>query len=86
MREQVPDDDPDMRFFGPPHPGERLLSEMAEPVAGMKVRYVLRVVSGERARQIDIRQAQVIMEVMQWLRDHPGQHQQPDPGREETTR
>jgi hypothetical protein len=71
---------------GPPRPGDRLLSEMAEPVEGMKVRHVLPVVSGERTRKIDIRQAKVIMEVFQWLRDRPGQHQQPDPGREGTTR
>ena len=77
MLEPVPDDDPDMWFFGPPRHDERLLSQtLDEPADGMQVRYVFSVVSGERARQIDIRQAKAILEALEWLRDHPDQHKQ----------
>jgi hypothetical protein len=80
--EQVPADDEDMWFFGPPWPGEQLLSEtLPEPVEGVKVRYVLRVVSGDRAKQIEARQAAAILEVLKWLRDNPGQHEHAQPGK-----
>ena len=38
---------------------------------GMKVRIKLRVATGKRAKEIDARQAKAIMEVLQWLRQHP---------------
>jgi hypothetical protein len=38
---------------------------------GIKVRYKIRVATGKRAREIDARQAAVIMEVLQWLSQHP---------------
>jgi hypothetical protein len=47
------------------------LSEEQRP-DGIKVRYKLTVATGRRAREIDARQAAVIMEVLQWLSQHPG--------------
>jgi hypothetical protein len=44
-----------------------------ERPGGIKVRYKLRVATGKRAREIDARQAAVIMEVLQWLSQHPKQ-------------
>ena len=41
---------------------------------GIKVRFKIRVATGKRAREIDARQAKVIMEVLQWQRQ---QKQQP---------
>jgi hypothetical protein len=38
---------------------------------GIKVRYKLRIATGKRGREIDARQAAVIMEVLQWLSQHP---------------
>jgi hypothetical protein len=38
---------------------------------GIKVRYKIRVATGKRARELDARQAVVIMEVLQWLSQHP---------------
>ena len=38
---------------------------------GIKVRYKIRIATGRRAREIDARQAAVIMEVLQWLSQHP---------------
>jgi len=37
---------------------------------GIKVRFKIRIATGKRAKEIDARQAKVIMEVLQW------QHQQ----------
>jgi hypothetical protein len=37
---------------------------------GIKVRFKIRIATGKRARQIDARQAKVIMEVLQWQRQH----------------
>jgi hypothetical protein len=37
---------------------------------GIKVRFKIRVATGKRAREIDARQAKVIMEVLQWQRQH----------------
>ena len=46
------------------------LSEAERP-DGIKVRYKIRIATGKRAREIDARQAAVIMEVLQWLSQHP---------------
>ena len=46
------------------------LSEEERP-DGIKVRYKIRIATGKRAREIDARQAAVIMEVLQWLSQHP---------------
>jgi hypothetical protein len=46
------------------------LSEGERP-GGIKVRYKIRVATGKRAKDIDARQAKVIMEVLQWLSQHP---------------
>jgi hypothetical protein len=45
------------------------LSEGERP-DGIKVRYKLRIATGKRARDIDARQAAVIMEVLQWAAQH----------------
>jgi len=41
-----------------------------ERPCGIKVRFKIRIVVGKRAREIDARQAKVIMEVLQWQRQH----------------
>jgi hypothetical protein len=46
------------------------LSEEERP-DGIKVRYKIRVATGKRGREIDARQVAVIMEVLQWLSQHP---------------
>ena len=46
------------------------LSEEERP-GGIKVRFKIRVVTGKRAREIDARQAEAIMEVLRWARQHP---------------
>lgn len=46
------------------------LSESERP-AGIKVRYKIRIATGKRAKEIDARQTEVIMEVLQWLHQHP---------------
>ena len=48
------------------------LSEGERP-GGIKVRYKIRVATGKRGREIDARQAKVLMEVLQWARQHPPQ-------------
>ena len=45
------------------------LSEGERP-GGTKVRYKIRIAAGKRAKEIDARQARVIMEVLQWSRQH----------------
>jgi len=42
-----------------------------ERPGGIKVRYKIRIATGKRAAEIDARQAAVIMEVLQWQRQHP---------------
>jgi hypothetical protein len=37
---------------------------------GIKVRFKIRIATGKRAQVIDARQAAVIMEVLQWQRQH----------------
>jgi hypothetical protein len=46
------------------------LSEGERP-DGIKVRYKIRIATGKRGREIDARQVAVIMEVLQWLSQHP---------------
>jgi hypothetical protein len=41
---------------------------------GIKVRFKIRIATGKRAKEIDARQAKVIMEVLQWQRQ---QHARP---------
>jgi len=45
------------------------VSEGERP-GGIKVRFKIRIATGKRAREIDARQAKVIMEVLQWQRQH----------------
>jgi len=44
---------------------------------GIKVRFKIRVVTGKRAKEIDVRQARAIMEVLQWHRQHHTQTKAP---------
>ena len=41
-----------------------------ERPGGIKVRYKIRIATGKRAAGIDARQARVIVEVLQWSRQH----------------
>jgi hypothetical protein len=41
-----------------------------ERPGGMKVRYKIRIATGKRGRELDARQAEVIMEVLKWARQH----------------
>lgn len=41
-----------------------------ERPGGIKVRFKIRIATGERGKQIDARRAKVIMEVLQWQRQH----------------
>jgi hypothetical protein len=41
-----------------------------ERPGGIKVRFKIRIAAGKRAREIDVRQAKAIMEVLQWQRQH----------------
>jgi hypothetical protein len=41
-----------------------------ERPAGIKVRFKIRIATGKRAQLIDARQVEVIMEVLQWQRQH----------------
>jgi hypothetical protein len=45
------------------------VSEGERP-GGLKVRFKIRIATGKRAKEIDARQAKVIMEVLQWQRQH----------------
>jgi hypothetical protein len=52
-------------------PNDRVISyntNEGERPGGIKVRFKIRVATGKRAREIDARQAKVIMEVLQWQR------------------
>jgi hypothetical protein len=53
--------------------GPRIISynvPEGERPGGIKVRYKIRIATGKRAREIDARQARVIMEVLRWHRQH----------------
>jgi small-conductance mechanosensitive channel len=58
-------------------PNGRLISynvpERDRP-GGIKVRFKIRIATGKRAQVIDARQAAVIMEVLQWQRQHNQPH------------
>jgi hypothetical protein len=41
-----------------------------ERPGGIKIRFKIRVATGKRAAEIDARQVAVIMEVLQWQRQH----------------
>ena len=54
-------------------PSGRVISYNAregERPDGIKVRFKIRIATGKRAQIIDARQAAVIMEVLQWQRQH----------------
>jgi hypothetical protein len=80
----VADDDDyheDDAMFGPLGPGERVISynlPRGKRPDGMKVRYKIKIISGARAKEIDARQAEAILEVLRWIRDHPDQQEQAD--------
>jgi hypothetical protein len=71
--------DEDMDFFGPPRPDERFISYRLRPEErpdGLDVRYVVKVVSGDRAKEIDARQAKAMMDLLRWCRDYRQQQEQ----------
>ena len=43
---------------------------VGERPGGIMVRFKIRIATGKRAQLIDARQAEVIMEVLQWQRQH----------------
>ena len=45
------------------------VTEVERP-GGIRVRFKIRIATGKRAQLIDARQAEVIMEVLQWQRQH----------------
>ena len=52
-------------------PNRRVISynvAAGERPGGIRVRFKIRIATGKRAREIDVRQAKVIMEVLQWQR------------------
>jgi hypothetical protein len=54
-------------------PNGRVISynvPQGERPGGIKVRFKIRIATGKRAQLIDARQAEVIMEVLQWQRQH----------------
>ncbi|MGH3190600.1 MAG: hypothetical protein ACRDPY_40940 [Streptosporangiaceae bacterium] len=70
----------DIYAFGSPRPGERLISYRLRPEErpdGIDVRFVIRVTSGDRAKEIDARQTEAIMAALRWYRDQGQQHEQP---------
>ena len=87
MRENNGDDDDnyaricqeDLEFSGPPGPGERHISYRltpAERTGGLDVRFLIKVVSGDRARHIDALQAEAVMGLLRWCRDYRQQREQ----------
>jgi hypothetical protein len=72
----------DLRYLRSRYPDDRFISYVVPPgekTGGMKVRYIIRVVSGDRAREIDARQAKAIMAVLQSVRDRRDQREQANP-------
>ena len=54
-------------------PNGRVISynvPVGERPGGIRVRFKIRIATGKRAQLIDARQAEVIMEVLQWQRQH----------------
>jgi hypothetical protein len=43
---------------------------VGERPGGIRIRFKIRIATGKRAQLIDARQAEVIMEVLQWQRQH----------------
>ncbi len=69
------------------YPDDRFISYCLPPgkrPGRIKVRYIIRVASGDQAKHIDARQAKAIMDVPRWLHDHPEQHEQIKADREAT--
>jgi hypothetical protein len=80
------DDDPyaricqkDEEFSGPPGADERRISYRLTPEerpSGLDVRFVVNVVSGDRAKHIDAAQNKAIMDLLAWCRDYRQQQEQ----------
>jgi hypothetical protein len=67
----------DLEFFGPPGPGERYISyRPPERVHRVQVRMLIKVVSGNQAKHIDLIQAKAIMEYLRWCRNYRQQQDQ----------
>ena len=83
MPEHGNDAGDDLYFWGSPRADERIISydlPSEECPDGMKVRYVFSVVSGDRAKKIDARQAKAVMEVLEWYRQQRDLHEQAQDG------
>jgi hypothetical protein len=48
-----------------------------ERPGGMKVRYKVKIATGRKARELDERQAEVIMELLKWARQHKSTPRRP---------
>ena len=62
-------------------PNGRVISynvEEGERPDGIKVRFKIRIATGKRAQIIDARQAEVIMEVLQWQRQQKHRYSDED--------
>ena len=68
----------DAEFFGPPRADERRISYRVTPderPGGMDVRFVINVVSGDRAKAIDAHQTEAILDLLKWAREHRQQEE-----------
>jgi hypothetical protein len=69
----------DAEFFGPPGADERRISYRLTPEerpSGLDVRFVVDVVSGDRAKHINAAQTKAIMDLLAWCRDYREQQEQ----------
>jgi len=74
----------DIEFFGPPGPGERYISYLnPRGVHGVQTRFLIKVVSGNQAKHIDLIQAKAIMEYLRWCRDYRQQQDQQEHARQD---
>jgi hypothetical protein len=73
----------DLECSGPPRPGERFISYRLDPEerpGGMDVRFVVRVISGDREKEIDARQTAAIYELPKWSRERREQQERDQQG------
>jgi hypothetical protein len=73
----------DLEYSGPPHPDERFISYRLDPEerpGKLNVRFVVRVVSGDRAKHIDADQAAAITDLLKWVREHREQQEHDQQG------
>jgi hypothetical protein len=69
----------DREYFQAQSPGSRFISytvPASKETEGIAVQYVIKIATGKRAKEIDARQAKVIMEILQWCRQDQEQQEQ----------